>query len=114
MLQSSYNYHNKSSDNTHIFLLKQSLKALLCSRIESRSIRGLNNDSRAGYLVADEPRSIDSAVGCVMRQEKDSDCERYNATINGATATVDGTMFAKYVYAGATAISGWLLCESRR
>jgi hypothetical protein len=88
------------------------LKALLCSRIESLSIRGANNEGRVGYLAEDEPRSIDSAAS--MCREKDSDYERYNATINGATTTVDGMMLAKCVYAGATAISGWLLCESRR
>ena len=71
MLQNSYISHNKSPYNTHIFYWKQPVKAQLCSRIKSRSIRGVNNEGRAGYLEAEEPESIDSAVA--MCQEKDSD-----------------------------------------
>ena len=39
--------------------------------------------------------------------------ERDHATINGAVAMIDGSRCTKCVFAGATAISGWLLCESR-
>ena len=39
--------------------------------------------------------------------------ERDHATINGAVAMIDGSRCTKCVFVGATAISGWLLCESR-
>ena len=40
--------------------------------------------------------------------------ERDHATINGATATIDRRMFAKWLYDGAIAGSGWLLLRSRQ
>ena len=54
--------HNKYLIILTFFLRKQSLKALLCSRIESRSIRVVNDEGRVCYLAADEPRWIDSAA----------------------------------------------------
>ena len=41
------------------------------------------------------------------------DYGRDHATINGAAATINGSRCTKCVCAGGTAISGWLLCESR-
>eukprot|EP00956_Cyclotella_meneghiniana_P036864 scaffold131539_cov43-Cyclotella_meneghiniana.AAC.1 len=46
--------------------------------------------------------------------DDDGSTGRNHATINGAAAMIDGSRCTKCVCAGGTAISGWLLCESRR
>eukprot|EP00956_Cyclotella_meneghiniana_P038840 scaffold160888_cov43-Cyclotella_meneghiniana.AAC.1 len=89
--------------------------AQLHSQIISRSIRvirGAHGDGRVGYLAAhgqDRPVQLLDDDG-----SRQLDYERDHATINGAVAMMDGLRCTKCVYAGATAISGWLLCESRR
>ena len=62
VLQNCCNCRDESRNKLTFFLTKQSLKALLCSRIESRSIRVVNDEGWLCYLTADEPRWIDSAA----------------------------------------------------
>ena len=52
--------------------------------------------------------------GCVKMSRWIRDNRRNRGSIVDALARVDGTTFAKYVSEVATAISGWLLRESRR
>eukprot|EP00956_Cyclotella_meneghiniana_P033875 scaffold99803_cov127-Cyclotella_meneghiniana.AAC.2 len=63
-----------------------------CSRIVSQSIRGVNDESRVGYLAANELRWVD--LEATMCHESETNYERDHATINGATAMIDRGMFA--------------------
>ena len=63
---------------------------------------------RVGYFAAHER---DRPVRLL---DDDGSTGRDHATINCAAAMIDGSRFTKCVCAGGTAISGWLLCESRR
>eukprot|EP00956_Cyclotella_meneghiniana_P003322 scaffold4049_cov63-Cyclotella_meneghiniana.AAC.2 len=74
---------------------RNSLQAQLRPRIVSRSIRG--------HM---------SRIGRYGSTQLDYGCD--HATINGAAALINGSRCTKCVCAGGTAISGWLLCESRR
>eukprot|EP00956_Cyclotella_meneghiniana_P016622 scaffold26342_cov36-Cyclotella_meneghiniana.AAC.1 len=68
----------KGHNNT---ISKQSSTAQLRPRIISRSIRGVNNEGSVGYLAADEPRSVDSAVSMMCRDSSITNATTRQSTV---------------------------------
>ena len=108
LLQST---HQITARHSHFLRSNSPIAQFLTSNHLARDSRRSGQET-VEDLAADEPRSVDSAVS--MMCEEQLDYERDREAIVVATATVDGTMLTKCDYAGATAISGWLLCESCR
>eukprot|EP00956_Cyclotella_meneghiniana_P019172 scaffold32626_cov61-Cyclotella_meneghiniana.AAC.2 len=58
-----------------------SLTAQLYPRIVWRSICGVNNEGGVGYLAADEPRSVDSAVSMMCRDSSITNATTRQSTV---------------------------------
>ena len=67
--------------NSHFFLKISPSTAQLRPRIVSRSIRGVNNEGSVGYLAADEPRSVDSAVSMMCRDSSITNATTRQSTV---------------------------------
>ena len=107
LLQST---HQITARHSHFLRSNSPIAQFLTSNHLARDSRRSGQET-VEDLAADEPRSVDSAVS--MMCEEQLDYERDRGAIVVATATIDRRTLAKCAFEVGTAISSWLMSESR-